>query len=81
MSAQSDRFATRESSEVSGVQKHTGKYKILMELGHGGMATVFLEIEDVNLASLAVARAAGFRLVARFGGFPVYTLNFEKPRG
>lgn len=24
---------------------------------------------------------AGFRLVARFGGFPVYTLNFEKPRG
>src|SRR5918999_3511968 len=24
--------------------------------------------------------AAGFRLVRRFGGFPAYTLNFEKPR-
>jgi ubiquinone/menaquinone biosynthesis C-methylase UbiE len=24
--------------------------------------------------------AAGFRLVRRFGGFPAFTLNFEKPR-
>jgi ubiquinone/menaquinone biosynthesis C-methylase UbiE len=24
--------------------------------------------------------AAGFRLVRRFGGFPAYTLNFQKPR-
>ena len=26
------------------------------------------------------AEAAGFRLVKRFGGFPAYTLNFERPR-
>jgi hypothetical protein len=24
--------------------------------------------------------AAGFRLARSFGGFPAYTLNFEKPR-
>lgn len=27
------------------------------------------------------AEAAGFRLVQRFGGFPAYTLNFQKPEG
>ena len=27
------------------------------------------------------AEAAGFRLVERFGGFLVYTMNFEKPEG
>jgi SAM-dependent methyltransferase len=27
------------------------------------------------------AEAAGFKLVERFGGFPAYTLNFDKPEG
>jgi ubiquinone/menaquinone biosynthesis C-methylase UbiE len=49
----------------------------------GGILSVTEIFGDPDLRRPATVRreveAAGFRLARRFGGFPAYTLNFEKP--
>ncbi len=54
-------------------------------LGPGGILSVTEVIADPDYRLPATVRreveAAGFRLAERFGGFPAYTLNFEKSRG
>ncbi len=51
----------------------------------GGILCVTETVGDPDYRLPATVRreveAAGFRLVERFGGFPAYTLNFEKPEG
>ena len=53
-------------------------------LGPGGVLSVTEIFGDPDYRRPATVRreveAAGFRLVRRFGGFPAYTLNFERPR-
>jgi ubiquinone/menaquinone biosynthesis C-methylase UbiE len=50
----------------------------------GGVLSVTEIFGDPDYRRPATVRreveAAGFRLVRRFGGFPAYTLNFQKPR-
>lgn len=50
----------------------------------GGVLSVTEIFGDPHYRRLPAVRreveAAGFRLVRRFGGFPAYTLNFERPR-
>ena len=50
----------------------------------GGVLSVTEIFGDPDYRRPATVRreveAAGFRLVRRFGGFPAYTLNFERPR-
>jgi SAM-dependent methyltransferase len=52
-------------------------------LGPGGILSVTEAVGDPDYHRPATVRreaeAAGFRLAERFGGFPAYTLNFEKP--
>ena len=52
-------------------------------LGPGGILSVTEAVGDPDYHRSATVRreaeAAGFRLAERFGGFPAYTLNFEKP--
>jgi ubiquinone/menaquinone biosynthesis C-methylase UbiE len=54
-------------------------------LGPGGVLSVTEAVGDPDYhrpaTVLREAEAAGFRLAERFGGFPAYTLNFEKPEG
>lgn len=54
-------------------------------LGPGGILSVTEAFGDPDyrlpLTVRREAEAAGFRLVERFGGFLVYTMNFEKPEG
>ena len=51
----------------------------------GGILSVTEAVGDPDYRLPVTVRreveAAGFRLVERFGGFPAYTLNFEKPEG
>lgn len=51
----------------------------------GGILSVTEAFGDPDYRRPATVRreveAAGFRLVEKLGGFPVYTLNFEKPKG
>lgn len=54
-------------------------------IGPGGILSVTEAVGDPDYHRPATVRreaeAAGFRLAERFGGFPAYTLNFEKPGG
>ncbi len=62
----------RPSRELYGALKPGGVLSVTEIFGdpdHRRSATIRREVE-----------AAGFRLAMRFGGFPAYTLNFEKPR-
>lgn len=49
----------------------------------GGILSVTEAVGDPDYRRSATIRreaeAAGFRLIEKFGGFPAYTLNFEKP--
>lgn len=49
----------------------------------GGILSVTEAVGDPDYRRPATIRreaeAAGFRLIEKFGGFPAYTLNFEKP--
>jgi ubiquinone/menaquinone biosynthesis C-methylase UbiE len=53
-------------------------------LGPGGVLSVMEIFGDPDYRRTGTGRreveAAGFRLVRRFGVFPTYTLNFQKPR-
>jgi ubiquinone/menaquinone biosynthesis C-methylase UbiE len=58
--------------------------EVYAALKPGGVLSVTEIFGDPHYRWLPTIRseveAAGFRLVRRFGGFPAYTLNFEKPR-
>jgi len=57
--------------------------EVYAALGPGGILSVTEVFGDPDYRRPATVRreveVAGFRLVERFGGFPGYTLNFEKP--
>ena len=58
--------------------------EIYAALEPGGVLSVTEIFGDPDYRRPATVRreveGAGFRLVRRFGGFPAYTLNFERPR-
>lgn len=57
--------------------------EIKASLKPGGILSITEAFGDPDYRRPAIVRreaeAAGLRLVARYGGFPTYTLNFEKP--
>jgi SAM-dependent methyltransferase len=57
--------------------------EVYAALGPGGILSVTEVFGDPDYRRPVTVRreveAAGFRLVGRYGGFPGYTLNFEKP--
>lgn len=59
--------------------------ELFAALEPGGILSVTEAVGDPDYHRPATVRreaeAAGFRLAERFGGFPAYTLNFEKPGG
>src|ERR687898_268916 len=67
-----------------GVLNEAGFDRVLLAMVFGGVLSVTEIFGDPDHRRPARIRrdieAAGFRLVRRFGGFPAFTLNFEKPR-
>ncbi len=62
-----------------------GLRELYAALEPGGVLSVTEIVGDPDYHRPATVRceaeAAGFKLVGRFGGFPAYTLNFQKPEG
>lgn len=65
--------------------KRAALRELYAALKPGGVLSVTEVFGDPDYRLPATVRreagAAGFRQVERFGGFPAYTLNFEKPEG